>query len=167
MCCFTDGGRPPGVAGQTEAPNRLKGLQSRAEVPSFREKAAEKQSGMNRRGEEHESHMRRRDSFYHSQKRGPVPVPLEEQAYAAGGLFGCRRRCGTTPESGCRAEHGNQKSRCQGSPPSSSPARSRVPRRDTGADQPVVAEKSRKAGWSEGAEATGRSIRSTREGRSL
>jgi hypothetical protein len=139
LSCFTDGGRPPGAAGQTEAPNHLKGLQSRAGVPSFREKAAAKRSGMIRRGEEHEPHMRRRDEYNHSQKRDTVPVPLQVQAQTAGGLCGCRRRCGTTSEPGCKAEHGNQSLRCKGRASSSRPARGRVPKRRTGADQLVVA----------------------------
>ena len=139
--CKTDEGRPLGVAGQTEAPNHPKGFQLRAEVPSLREKAVVKRSGTIRRGEEHESHMRRRENYYSSQKRDTVPVPLQVQAQAVCGLCGCRRRCGTTPESGCPAEHGNQSLRCQGSPPSSRPARSRVPKRGTGADQLVVARK--------------------------
>ena len=39
-------------------------------------------------------------------------------------------------------EHGNLMSRCQGRTPSGGPTRWRVPKRDTGADQPVVVKKS-------------------------
>ena len=94
---------------------------------------------MYRRGEEHESHMRRRDLDNRSQNRDAVPIPLQVQVLAVSGLCGCRRRCGTTPKTGYSAEHGNQSLRCKGRAPSSRPARSRVPKRSTGADQLVVA----------------------------
>ena len=60
-CRSEDEGRPLGVALQEEASNRLKELWSRATVLSVQGKAGEYRSGELFRGEEHESHMRRRE----------------------------------------------------------------------------------------------------------
>ena len=53
-------------------------------------------------------------------------------------------------EPGSCTERGNLSSRCEGRNPSGRPTRVRVPMRDTGADQPVVATKSRNGDGAKG-----------------
>ena len=63
---------------------------------------------------------------------------------------GVRHEDGVRPARGSCAERGNLVLRCQGRPPSGRPARSRVPKRGTGADGFVVVMKPGNAGGAKG-----------------
>ena len=60
-CCIEDEGRSLEIVLQEKVSNHLKWLQLRVEVLNVQEKAGKDQSGVCWKGEEHESHMRRRE----------------------------------------------------------------------------------------------------------
>ncbi len=63
---------------------------------------------------------------------------------------GDRHKDGVRPARGSCVERGNLALRCQGRPPSGRPARSRVPKRSTGADGSVLVMKPGNAGRAKG-----------------
>jgi hypothetical protein len=149
--CARDEGRSLGVGLQEQAPNHLKLRWLRARVVSIKEKSRRKiAAGMGQGDERKRTTDEVSKHPKKTSKLGAYLTPGQAQGEPAYCLGGVRHRGGVTLVQALGWNVGTCRPDVKGETQVERPTRVRVPRRGTGAEQPVVARKSRNGDGAKG-----------------